>query len=235
MRAIIHAVLLNFTGLQANCPEPIADAHELLLALTPADETQVLRDSRVRDYLTLGIVLHGMEIIPDRSVTHYTLADDNGWDFVIDVHAVPPGGSSKLNWISVVKEPPLFRQKPDDDFWYTYLQDSRTVYCSFRGYKDLGKQSKGLFDLIKQQNPDKLVIDMRLNGGGDYNVGLKHLVHPIRDLPDTNRKDTCSYSSALVRSPLPCLILHISVTRRTLSWWDTRSERNPTATRKPAR
>src|SRR5271169_3325869 len=30
---------------------PIADAHELLLALTPADETQVLRDSRVRGYL----------------------------------------------------------------------------------------------------------------------------------------------------------------------------------------
>ena len=167
---------------------PIADAHELLLALTPADETQVLRDSRVRGYLTLGIVLHGMEIIPDRSVTHYTLADDNGRDFVIDVHAVPPGGSSKLNWISVVKEPPLFRQKPDDDVWYTYLPDSRTVYCSFRGYKDLGKQSKGLFDLIKQQNPDKLVIDMRLNGGGDYNVGLKHLVHPTRDLPDINRK-----------------------------------------------
>ena len=167
---------------------PIAGAREAILTLTPFDETQVLRDSRITDFLTLGIVLHGTGIIPDRNVARYVFAEDNGRDFVIDVHAVPPGGSSKLNWISVVKEPPLFRQKPDDDFWYTYLPDSRTVYCSFRGYKDLGKQSKGLFDLIKQQNPDKLVIDMRLNGGGDYNVGLKHLVHPIRDLPDTNRK-----------------------------------------------
>jgi hypothetical protein len=84
----------------------------------------------------------------------------------------------------VLKEPPLFRQKPDDSFWYAYLPDSRTVYCSFRGYKDLGKQSKGLFDLVKLQQPHKLVIDMRLNGGGDYNVGLKHMVLPIRDLPD---------------------------------------------------
>ena len=167
---------------------PIASAHELLLTLTPADETQVLRDSRVRGYLTLGIVLHGMAIIPDRNVVRYTLADDNGREFTIDVHAVPPGESSKLNLIPVLKDPPLFRQKPDDDFWYTYLPDSHTVYCSFRGYKPLGKQSKGLFDLIKQQHPDKVVIDMRLNGGGDYNVGLKHLVHPIRDLPDINRK-----------------------------------------------
>ena len=167
---------------------PIASASELLLALTPADETQVLRDSRVRSFLTLGIVLHGMGVILDRNVARYTFADDNGQEFTIDIDAVPPGESAKLNWISLVKEPPLFRQKPDDNFWYTYLPDSRTVYCSFRGYKDLGKQSKGLFDLIKQQHPDKLVIDMRLNGGGDYNVGLKYLVHPLRGLPDINRK-----------------------------------------------
>jgi hypothetical protein len=32
------------------------------------------------------------------------------------------------------------------------------------------------------------VIDVRLNGGGDYEKGLKYLVHPIRDLPEINRK-----------------------------------------------
>jgi hypothetical protein len=166
---------------------PIARAYELLLSLTPSDETQVLRDSRALGFLTTGIFLHGTGIIPDRDVARYTLADDNGKEFTIDVHAVSLG-SSKLNWISAFKERPLFRQKPDDNFWYTYLPDSRTVYCSFRGYKDLGKQSKGLFDLIKQQHPDKVVIDMRLNGGGDYNEGLKYLVHPIRDLSEINRK-----------------------------------------------
>jgi len=167
---------------------PIAHAYELLLSLTPSDETQVLRDSRVLGFLTTGIFLHGMRIIPDRNVARYTLADDSGKEFTIDVHAAAPGESSKLNWIYAFKERPLFRQKPDDNFWYTYLPDSHTVYCSFRGYKDLGKRSKGLFDLIKQQHPDKLVIDMRLNGGGDYNEGLKYLVHPIRDLAGINRK-----------------------------------------------
>ena len=128
---------------------PIARLHELLLALTPADETQVLRDLRVLGFLTTGIFLHGMGIIPDRNVARYTLAGDNGQEFTIDIH---------------------------------------TVYCSFRGYKGLGKQSKGLFDLIQQQHPDKLVIDLRLNGGGDYFEGLKYMVHPIRDLSDINRK-----------------------------------------------
>ena len=167
---------------------PIARLHELLLALTPADETQVLRDLRVLGFLTTGIFLHGMGIIPDRNVARYTLAGDNGQEFTIDIHAVAPGESSKISWIPAFKERPLFRQKPGDNFWYTYLPDSHTVYCSFRGYKGLGKQAKGLFDLIQQQHPDKLVIDLRLNGGGDYFEGLKYMVHPIRDLSDINRK-----------------------------------------------
>src|ERR1035438_5273972 len=53
---------------------PMARAYELLLSLTPSDETQVLRDSRVLGFLTTGIFLHGMGIIPDRNVARYTLA-----------------------------------------------------------------------------------------------------------------------------------------------------------------
>lgn len=165
---------------------PIARAHDLLLSLTPADETTVLRELRVNGFLTTGLVLHGLGITQNRNTARFTLLDDSGKEFSVDVHAAAPG--EKLEWKYPYKDPPLFRQKPDDDFWYTYLPDAHTVYCSFRGYKDLGKKSKGLFDLIKQQHPDKLVVDMRLNGGGDYEVGLKHLVHPIRNLGDINRK-----------------------------------------------
>lgn len=167
---------------------PVARAHELLLSLTPYDETQILRDSRVDGFLTMGIFLHGMGIIPDPNVARYTLAGDTGKEFTVDVHALSAEENSKLNWIYPFKDRPLFRQRPDDNFWYTYLPDSHTVYCSFRGYKDLGKHSKGLFDLVKQQHPDKLVIDLRLNGGGDYEQGLKHIVHPVRDLSAINRK-----------------------------------------------
>src|SRR5215469_5397920 len=142
---------------------PIADAREAILTLTPSDETQVLRDSRVTGFLTLGVVLHGMGIIPDRNVAHYVFAEDDGKKFAINIDSVALGESSELSWVSVPKEPSLFRQRPDDNFWCTYLSDFHTVYCNFRGYKDLGKQSKVLFALIKQQHPDKVVIDMRLN------------------------------------------------------------------------
>jgi Peptidase family S41 len=167
---------------------PFARAHALLLPLTPSDETRVLRDARVLGFLTTGIFLHGIGIIPERDTARYTLVDDNGKEFIIDVRAVAPADSSKLNWTFAFKDRPLFRQRPEENFWYTYLPDSQTVYCSFRGYKDLGRNSQGLFDLISQQHPGKLVIDMRLNGGGDYDLGLKYLVHPIRHLSTINRK-----------------------------------------------
>jgi hypothetical protein len=165
---------------------PVTRAHDMLLSLTPADETDILRSERANGFLTIGMVLHGIGIVPDRNLVPYTIADDKGKELIVEVHSVLR--SEKLNWTYPYSEVPLFRQKPDEDFWYTYLSESHTVYCSFRGYKDLGQHSKGLFALIKQQHPDKVVIDMRMNGGGDYNVGLRILVHPIRNLPDINRK-----------------------------------------------
>ena len=33
-----------------------------------------------------------------------------------------------------------------------------------------------MFDTLKREHPDKLIIDLRQNGGGDYNEGLKYLV-----------------------------------------------------------
>ena len=158
----------------------------MLLAFTPSDETGVLRDARANGFLTIAILLHVTGIVRDRNLVRYTLADNDGKEFAVDVHSVTR--SQKLNWTYPYKEAPLFRQKPDEDFWYIYLPESHTVYCSFRGYKDLDQHSKGFFDLIKHQHPDKLVIDMRMNGGGDYNVGLRHLVQPIRDLADINRR-----------------------------------------------
>ncbi len=165
---------------------PIARAREILLAITPQDETPWLADGRVEGFLTTGMALHGAGITPDRNTARYTLADDTGREFAVDVHAVPPG--SRPTWISACKQPPLFRQRPGERFWYTYLPEAKTIYCCFRGYNGLGKQAAGLLKLVAEKRPDKLVIDMRQNGGGDYTEGLRHLIRPIRESPEINRK-----------------------------------------------
>lgn len=41
---------------------------------------------------------------------------------------------------------------------------------------------------MSAKHPDKVVIDLRLNGGGDYKVGLENLIDPIARMPEINRK-----------------------------------------------
>jgi hypothetical protein len=165
---------------------PVGGARELLMSMTPAGETPELRQARVTRFLTLGIVLHGFGITPDRKEARLTLANDQGREFDLDVRAL--GLGEKPEWVPVYAEPPPSKRRPGENFWYTYLPDSRAVYCCFRGYQQLDQHARGLLALVEQKRPDKLVIDLRDNGGGDYTVGLKHLIDPIRDLPAINAK-----------------------------------------------
>jgi hypothetical protein len=68
---------------------PIKQVLEKLRTLTPAAETQTLGDIRIEDFLTIGMLLHGTSIIPDRNVVTYTLADDNGGQFTMTLHGCP--------------------------------------------------------------------------------------------------------------------------------------------------
>jgi hypothetical protein len=161
---------------------PLARVRELLETLTPADEPR-LREYLVPQYLSIGLVLHGLGIAAARDVIHFTLAGDDGKEFAIELHAGP---RQKLSFLS--STPPLYRQNPEKRFWFTYLPESRAVYCGFRGYEDLAANARALLALVEEKQPEKLIIDLRQNGGGDYTKGLRSLIEPIRKLPNLNKK-----------------------------------------------
>ena len=143
-----------------------------------------MSDSFVNNALTTGATLHGLGIIPDRNTAHYTLVDDGGHEFSVDVHW--PGTGTPL--VRAFKDLPLYRQKPEQRFACTYLADALTLYCNVRAIRDLSAPADEMLKILRQHSPEKLVIDLRQNRGGDYTLGEKYLVHPIRDLPSINRK-----------------------------------------------
>jgi hypothetical protein len=165
---------------------PISRTAELILPLAARDENPPLARAFIEDGLTTGAVLHGLGVTPDRNVARYTLADDAGRGFNVEVEAVATG--AKFIPIRPFKQPPLYRQNPESQFWCRYLPDARTLYCNVRAMRNLYTASKEMLSLVTQHNPDKLVIDLRQNSGGDYTVGERWLVHPIRDLATINRK-----------------------------------------------
>jgi hypothetical protein len=136
-----------------------------------------LAQAFVEDGLTTGDTLHGLGITPDRNAARYALADDTGREFNVEVQSIAPG--VKFTPIRPFKQAPLYRENPASRFWCRYLPDARTLYCNVRAMQNLYIASKELPALVAQHDPDKLVIDLRRNGGGDYTVGERRLVHPF--------------------------------------------------------
>lgn len=173
---------------------PISRAQDLLLTLTPADETQGLRDLRATALLNDGMVLHGLGITTDRDTVRYVVLTDAGSEATIEYHGekslahpVVITDILETGWLSAVAHPALYLQKPNQDFWCTYLAASHTGYCNFRSYEDLKHTARALTDLVRQEHPGYLVIDLRLNPGGDFQQGLKYVVNPIRRMARINR------------------------------------------------
>ena len=68
----------------------------------------------------------------------------------------------------------------DKSYWYEYLEEEQTLYFHFRrvnnqkGQPSIGRFNRSLFEEIDRLKPEKLVIDLRQNNGGNY-----HLTKPI--------------------------------------------------------
>jgi Peptidase family S41 len=165
---------------------PLGRARELAAAITPAAETEALKQSRIDGFLTTGMALHSLEITPDRNSARYTLATDDGRQLTVDFKALAPGEEPR--WVYAASHLPISEQHVDGSAACTYLSGGRTVYCNVRQIRDLGRPSSEMLDIIGREHPQKVVIDLRHNPGGDYNIGLKYLIQPLRGNKEVNQK-----------------------------------------------
>jgi hypothetical protein len=142
-------------------------------------------------FLVVPEVLHALGVVPDLGKALVTLEDESGTQFTLEITPVEVGmvnGVPTLALKPASKEVPLFRQKPGEKLWFTYLPDGKTVYANFRSYDELGGNAKALFRLVDANPTSKLVIDMRGNGGGDFFKGRKHLIQAVKERPAINTK-----------------------------------------------
>jgi hypothetical protein len=132
-------------------------------------------------YIPFAEILHALKVIPNLQRARWTFEDDKGNQFSLDFDATTTGEA--IEWVSASPELPLYRQKQDEQFWFTYLTESQTVYANFKGYHEkFNERASELLNLIKQKSPKRLVIDMRQNTGGDF-TKVRNLL-----LPDLKRR-----------------------------------------------
>lgn len=142
-------------------------------------------------FIVVPEFLHTLGIVPDLAAGTFTFEDGEGKQFSLEIRPVDfpvVNGVPTLHLLPVVRDAPLYRQRPGEKFWFTYLRESQTVYVSFRGYRGLGEGARKLFQFIRENRTKRLVIDMRQNDGGDFFEGRKHLVRPVKELAAINQK-----------------------------------------------
>jgi hypothetical protein len=102
-------------------------------------------------------------------------------------------------WLQRLREP-----------WWTEVLPDGTVYLSFRGYPsqaEFRERTDALGRLLDGSGSRRLIIDMRLNGGGNFDLGRQFLLPALQKRPAINRRGSLyvitgpgTFSAAMVNA-----------------------------------
>ena len=147
--------------------------------------------------MTMGPVLHGLDVTPTADAATYTIERD-GKRTTLDL--TPTADTRALfgyapleGWVDArgTGAAPLWLQHPGETFWARYDPASGIYYIQFNAVADTPAQTVAqFFDAtfadVARVKPDKLVLDIRNNGGGN-NYLLKPIVVGLIRLPEIDR------------------------------------------------
>jgi hypothetical protein len=155
--------------------------------------------------LMLGIAEFddGLGISTDASHLDLVLERDGRRDTVtlaptgrlVEQHGAGPMPIDMSAWASMrTAAPPLWEQRPDEVFWWTFDESSRTLYACMRAVAPSPHAFSNrptwnaLFAAADSLRPDRLVIDLRENTGGNGALN-RYPVQQLLRRPDLDRPD----------------------------------------------
>jgi hypothetical protein len=139
--------------------------------------------------LSIPEILSGLKIVSDKQKLDVTISKD-GKERVVSVR--PEGAFEDIfrppaSWIDAAAKSdlPLYTKNPGDVYWFEYLKEKQTVYVNedaVENKPDLTRADfyKRVFDLVEANPVDKLVIDLRNNGGGNNGLNVPLIKSLIR-------------------------------------------------------
>ena len=169
---------------------PAGEAFARVATVSPRDNTQGVRwlaahhlgSAEVLNALGVTPSLDGADITAvaaDGSETRMTVAAasrvtmhgepwDNGWTGMLD-----PSG-----------EPPLWRRNVDKNYWFEALPERGIVYAGFNSVRDqedetLDAFSQRLFAYIDANPVEALVVDVRMNNGGNNTLARSFMLRIV--------------------------------------------------------
>lgn len=166
----------------------VEEAREMLKTYVAKDNKAIFKDKFSRalrnfDLLTFSGLIDSEEIT-------YTFTDGE-----ITVKALSYEEINNTQFISqcnLINDFPTSKQNAYDMYWFKYIEDENVVYVKYNSCSNMKEYSfkdftKDVFEVIDKSNPDKLIIDLRDNGGGN-SIIFNSFLKAIKQRKDINKE-----------------------------------------------
>jgi hypothetical protein len=152
--------------------KPIEDIIPVLAELIPHENGAQVKN-RLPNLLTDTVVLHGAGVIPSPDAASLTVLTAVGRTVTLDMAPVP--FSSKPEWLVDTSDEggaPLYLKNRRLFYWFEVLPESRTLFFKYNSCQNMqdrpfGSFVKEFFAAADTGKADRIVIDLRHNGGGN--------------------------------------------------------------------
>ncbi len=150
-----------------------ADALAALASVISRDNAMGLKAMGPR-FLTFPRLLNGLGLIPDADKATFTVRDASGKERTVALTETLEQVSEK--WVMARKDAslpaPLHLKNRRTAYWFEYVPESKLIYFQYNSVRNDGKESlekfcERLFKFINENEVDRLVLDIRWNGGGN--------------------------------------------------------------------
>ena len=145
-------------------------------------------------YLILTELLACMSITNDPQKARVSFESTNGDLIQKNFEGLTAEEYQNGNWrYARESEPPLYLSNRKDSYWYHWLAKEGVMYVHIsrlnnqKGTSSIKKFTSTLFEEVDQKRPFKLIIDVRLNNGGNYNLS-RPIVEAIKEREWLNQK-----------------------------------------------
>ncbi|MEL6810708.1 MAG: tetratricopeptide repeat protein [Bacteroidota bacterium] len=181
---------------------PIEKVFEMIRPVVPVENDQYFKAYGIK-FATAPSVLHAQRVMPKFKTTVTLTLEKEGRQFTQEIASVAYKDISRDygwvvpndTWVSgrdQSKTPLYLKHLQDKIFYFEYLEDEKTVYArqsKVRNQEDetLAEFYKRLFEFIDTHEVEKLIYDVRLNGGGN-NFLNKPLITGVIETKKINQR-----------------------------------------------
>lgn len=188
-----YAELLN-GRLESVDGHPIEEVARAFAGVIPHDNEAQVKDFVPR-FLASSEHLLGLGLISNPDEATVSVRTPGGKTAEVRMRSLPLSAIRTVSWAAPAADPsrlPLYRQTANSAYESVYLPESQTLYFAYNSCRDLPDRpfaafAAGLWDTIRKNRVERLVIDLRNNGGGDSSI-LDPFIEELAAVKEINEK-----------------------------------------------